>query len=42
MLGNLTEVHFGFKKIEKIIHIFEETRVKTDTGFSQYMTKLLA
>lgn len=42
MLGSLTEMHFRFKKVEKIIHIFVETRDKTDTGFSQYMTKLLA
>lgn len=33
---------FWFKKIEEIIHIYEETRDKTNSDLNQYMPKLLA
>ena len=39
--GKLSEAYFGFKKIEEIIHICEETRGKTDNDFNQYMPKQL-
>ena len=39
--GKLSEAYCGFKKIEEIIHIYEETRGKTDNDFNQYMPKQL-
>ena len=39
--GKLSEAYCGFKKIEEINHICEETRGKTDNDFNQYMPKQL-
>ena len=39
--GKLSEAYCGFKKIEEINHIYEETRGKTDNDFNQYMPKQL-
>ena len=39
--GKLTEVYFGFKKIEDIIYIDEEVRDKFNDDFNKYMPRLL-
>ena len=31
--GKLAEVYFGFKEIEEVIYIYEETREKSDERF---------
>ena len=37
----IAEANFGFKKIEEIIHIYEEKQVTTEKDFNQRTPKLL-